>query len=143
MEGLRVVPGEELSPGGPCSWCQATGCPWDRIVNRSICPDCQEALAQGEAEPLIARAERKRCAVCQQIGTICYTTYPLHAADPVEIDLCPRHFQALLARRLDPHAYHQLVRQLNLVGLTARQVFLLHEAFYDDQGQSLQPVAEQ
>jgi hypothetical protein len=141
MEGLRVVT-EELSPLPACSRCRSAGCPWDRIAGKPICPDCQEALAHGEGEPLIERAEKKRCAVCQQIGTICYRTYPLHSAAGLEIDLCPRHFHGLLGRRLDAHSYHQLSRQLRAVGLTAGRVFLLHEAFYDAQGQSLQPVPE-
>jgi hypothetical protein len=29
------------------------------------------------------------------------------------------------------------------MGLTARQIFLLHEAFYDERGRPLQPVCEE
>ena len=141
MDGLRVVK-EELSAQTPCSRCRSAGCPWDRLAGQAMCPDCQEALAQGEGEPFVVRTEKKRCAVCQQAGTVRYLTYPLHSTDPVEMDLCPRHFQSLLARRLERHAYHQLSRQLQTLGFTARQVFLLHEAFYNEQGQSLQPVPE-
>jgi hypothetical protein len=141
MDGLRVVK-DVVAPQASCSRCQAAGCPWDRLAGQTICPDCQEALAQGEGDALILRTERNRCAVCQQSGIVRYLTYPLHSTEPVEMDLCPRHFQALLSRRLDRHAYHQLSRQLQMLGFTARQVFLLHEAFYDDQGQSLQPVPE-
>jgi len=141
MDGLRVVKGE-ASPRVPCSRCQSSGCPWDRVAGHPICPDCQESLAQGEGEPLVLRTEKRRCTICQQLGTIRYVTYPLHSAEPLEIELCSRHFHALLARRLDHHAYHQLSRQLQGLGLAARQVFLLHEAFYDEQGQSLQPVPE-
>jgi hypothetical protein len=141
MDGLRVVKEEVVQPAS-CSRCRASGCPWDRLAGRPVCPDCQESLAQGEGEPLVLRTEKNRCAACQQQGTVRYLTYPLHATRPVEMDLCPRHFQALLARRLDCHAYHQLSRQLQALGFTARQVFLLHEAFYDEQGQSLQPVPE-
>lgn len=141
MEGLRVV-NEEIAPQASCSRCQASGCPWDRLAGRPVCPDCQEALAQGEGEPLVLRTEKNRCAACQKQGTVRYLTYPLHSSRPVEIDLCPGHFHALLARRLDHHAYHQLSRLLQGLGFTARQVFLLHEAFYDEQGRSLQPVPE-
>ena len=141
MEGLRVVKNGD-APHGPCRRCQADGCPWDRIAGELICPDCQEGLAQGEAEPLILRTEKKRCTVCQQLGTIGYLTYPLHSPEAVEMNLCPRHFHSLLARRLDRHAYHQLSRQLQTLGFTTRQVFLLHEAFYDEQGHSLQPVPD-
>jgi hypothetical protein len=141
MDGLRVLKGD-LTPQAPCSRCQSAGCPWDCLAEQAVCPDCQEALAQGEGEPFVVRTEKKRCAVCQQTGTVRYLTYPLHSTQPVEMDLCPRHFQALLARRLDCHAYHQLSRQLQTLGFTARQVFLLHEAFYNEQGQPLQPVPE-
>ncbi len=141
MDGLRVVK-QGVAAREPCSRCQSAGCPWDRLAGLAICPDCQEALAQGEGEPLVLRTEKHRCTVCQQQGTVRYLTFPLHAVAPVEMDLCPRHFQSLLSRRLDRHAYHQLSRQLQGLGFTARQVFLLHEAFYDQQGQSLQPVPE-
>ena len=141
MDGLRVAT-EVLSPRAPCCRCQSVGCPWDRLAGQAMCPDCQEALAQGEGEPFIVRTEKHRCVVCQQQGTVCYLTYPLHAVQPVEMDLCPRHFHSLLARRLDSHAYHQLSRQLQALGFTARQVFLLHEAFYNEQGHPLQPVPE-
>lgn len=141
MDGLRVVKGGCISQG-PCGRCRAGGCPWDRIAGQTICPDCQEALARGEGEPLIARTENRPCAVCSRKGTIRYLTYPLHAAEPVEMDLCPRHFQALLARRLDRQAYQQLSRQLRVLGFEAPQIFLLHEAFYDQHGHSLQPVPE-
>ena len=141
MDGLRVLKGE-LTPQAPCSRCQSSGCPWDRLAGQPVCPDCQEALAQGEGEAFVVRTERRRCAVCQQTGTVRYLTYPLHATEPVEMDLCPRHFQSLLARRLDSHAYHQLSRQLQTLGFTSRQVFLLHEAFYDRHGRALQPARE-
>jgi hypothetical protein len=138
---LRVVK-EALTPRAPCSRCKSAGCPWDRLAGQPVCPDCQEALAQGEGEPFVVRTEKLHCAVCRQAGTVRYLTYPLHSSEPIEIDLCPRHFQALLARRLDRHAYHQLSRQLQTLGFSTRQVFLLHEAFYDEQGHSLQPVPE-
>jgi hypothetical protein len=107
-----------------------------------MCPDCQESLALGAGPALAERVEPRRCAACRRTGTVRYLTYPLHTAEPLEIDLCARHFQALIARRLDRAAYHQLIRQLRALGVTARQVFLLHEAFYDDQGASLQPVPD-
>src|SRR6516165_3378273 len=112
MEGVRWVEGGAALPQEPCSRCQAAGCPWDRIAGKPICPDCQEQLALGEGEPLVEKAERRACAVCQQTGTIRYLTYPLHASEPVELDLCPQHFHALLRRRLDRYAYMQLARQL-------------------------------
>ena len=142
MDGLRVVTAKGLVPLAPCSRCQASGCPWDRIGGKPICPDCQELLALGEGEPLVERADRNRCAACQRLGTIRYLTFPLHAPEPVEIDLCAQHFHALLRRRLDRTAYHNLARQLQAVGLAPRQVFLLHEAFYDETGHPLQPIPD-
>lgn len=142
MEGMRRVADTGPSPLEPCVRCQAGGCPWDRIAGKAICPDCQEALALGEAPALSERAERKRCSVCQHLGTVRYLTYPLGSDAAVEFDLCPQHFQDLLSRRLQRHALLQLSRQLQSVGLSAKQVFLLHEAFYDADGLALQPVPE-
>jgi hypothetical protein len=99
-------------------------------------------LALGEAPPLMEQAEMKRCLVCQHLGTVRYLTYPLQANEAIEFDLCPRHFEALLSRRLERYALLQLSRQLQLLGLSAKQVFLLHEAFYDENGRALQPVPE-
>jgi hypothetical protein len=142
MEALRRVTSEGLVPEAPCSRCRATGCPWDRIADRPICPDCQELLALGEAEPLVERVEKRPCAVCRQVGTVRYLTFPLRTREAVEFDLCARHFHALLRRRLDPYAFVQLGRQLQALGVMTRQVFLLHEAFYDEHGRPLQPVPE-
>ena len=142
MDGLRVVKGKGLAPLAPCSRCQATGCPWDRVADQPICPDCQEMLALGEGEPLRERVAKRPCAACPQVGTIRFLTFPLHAAYPVEIDLCPRHFHALLKRRLDHQAFHQLARKLQALGLAPRQVFLLHEAFYAEDGRPLQPIQD-
>ncbi len=142
MDGLRVVTAKGLVPLAPCGRCQASGCPWDRIAGKPICPDCQELLAQGEGEPLIERAGPGRCAACPRSGPVRYLTFPLHASGPLEIDLCAQHLHALLRRRLDRGAFHNLARQLQTLGLSARQVFLLHEAFYDENGHPLQPVPE-
>jgi hypothetical protein len=42
----------------------------------------------------------------------------------------------------DRYAYRTISRLLSRVGLNAKQVFLLHEAFYDERGRPLQPVPE-
>ena len=142
MEGLRLVTASGQSPVAPCSRCQATGCPWDRVGEQAICPDCQEQLALGEGEPLVERVVGFRCAVCGHLGTVRYLTFPLHGREPLAIDLCPGHFHDYLARRLDRHAYRTLSRGLQALGLSVKQVFLLHEAFYDERGHPLQPVRE-
>ena len=96
----------------------------------------------GEGDPLVARTDRKRCAVCHHLGTVRFVSFPLHSRRPVEMDLCPEHVRGLVARRLGPHAFEQLRRQLHGLGLDAAEVFLLHEAFYDEQGRALQPAVE-
>ena len=143
MEGLRMVSGTGHSPLAPCCRCQSTGCPWDRIGEHVICPDCQEQLVLGEGDPLVEKLRNNGCAVCNHLGTVRYLTFPLHAREPMEIDLCPEHFHAFIARRLDRSAFRILGKRLQALGLSARQVFLLHEAFYDDRGHPIQPVPEE
>jgi hypothetical protein len=139
-EAIRPCTAGQHSPLAPCSRCQATGCPWDRIGPSPVCPDCQEALVAGEAEPLVQRLEPRPCAVCSSPGVVAFVTFPLHARQGLEVDLCPRHFHALIGRRLDRYAYRALAHQLQGLGLAARHVFLLHEAFYDERGHPLRPV---
>src|SRR5947209_13062498 len=105
MEGLRLVKTERSAPQQPCVRCGASGCPWDRIAGKPLCPDCQELVALGEAEPLRERAENLPCSICRGRGTLRYLTFPLQAAGAVEFDLCAEHFQALLGRRLDESAF--------------------------------------
>jgi hypothetical protein len=142
MASLRLIPVENAPPVQPCCRCRTAGHNWDRIMGKSYCPDCEEALATGEGEPLIERAERNACAVCGLVGTVRYLTFPLESAEVLEIDLCARHFRELLGRRLGVFAFQQLRRQLQAVNLDAGQVFLLHDAFYDADGQALQPAVE-
>lgn len=126
----------------PCSRCQALGCYWDRLAGKPCCPDCEEMLAAGEGPPMVARTVPGRCAVCSRQGVVPYFTFPLHTSGIVEIDLCSEHFRALLARRLGTYAFGQLRRRLQTGGLSAEQIFLLHEVFYDAQGRALQPVSD-
>jgi hypothetical protein len=142
MSSMRVVGNPGLSPHCPCGRCSAIGCHWDRLADHPVCPDCQVELLRGESEPLILRRERRSCAICEQLGTIRYTTFPLHESEPIEIDLCPAHLRDLMARRLTPRAYQRLRRQLNLLGLAVEQIFLLHESFYDESGSALRPMPE-
>ena len=104
MEGLRQIRKPDKSALEPCSRCGSAGCPWDRIAGHAMCPDCQETLALGDGPPLRARVESASCAICQRSGTLRDPTYPLHCEEPIEIDLCGGHFEALLSRRLErPH----------------------------------------
>jgi hypothetical protein len=142
MDGLRVVAGGCVSPLDPCCRCRAGGCQWDRINGLPYCPDCQESLIQGHGHPLTLRTDSRPCAACGRGGAVRFLTFPLGRQEPVEIDLCPAHFRALLARSLGPVTYARLRRQLGELGLPPSAIFLLHEAFYDDEGQALQPAVE-
>jgi hypothetical protein len=66
----------------------------------------------------------------------------LQSQKPIEVDLCGHHQRCLLSRRLDRLALKQMGQMLRKIGVTAKQVFLLHEAFYDEKGRPLQPVEE-
>jgi hypothetical protein len=142
MDGLRLVGEEGFVDRPPCARCGATGCAWDRIGGAPVCPDCQAALSRGEGEAMRVPVGPGPCAVCGRSGSVALLTFPLRSAGPVEIDLCPPHFRALIRRGLDPSSYHQLGRRLRQLGLSADRVFLLHEAFYDAEGRALRPVPE-
>jgi hypothetical protein len=137
-----MLPGTSVSSSTPCSCCGAAGQRWDHIAGTPYCPDCEESLARGDGPTLIARTERQHCCICEHIGTIRYITAPLESDAAVELHLCPEHIRALVARRLGPFAFHQLSRRLQGLHLSVEQIFLLHRAFYDGQGQALQPVGE-
>jgi hypothetical protein len=142
MECVRLAPAESVFPKLPCSRCRDVARFWDRIGGKTYCPGCLEALIAGEGEPIHERADRRRCAVCHHASTLRYLTFPLQSRRPVELDLCAEHLRSLAARRLGPHAFAQLRRQLHVLGLNVDHIFLLHDAFYDGQGRPLQPVPE-
>lgn len=125
-----------------CILCQATGCPWDQIAGKPVCTDCQELLICGDLSPWNLEPQSSRCALCETSATIPFLTYPLCDPDPVEIDLCGSHLVALLGRRLSARAYRRLRRRLNKLGFAVEQFFLLHEAFYDEEGRALQPLSD-
>jgi len=138
---LRILPRDSLF-SSPCCRCCKGERTWDRIAGKSYCPSCQEALILGEAPPVIERTEQNRCGICDRVGTVTYQTSPLQGPAAVLLDLCGEHLRGLIGRRLGPHAFNQLRRQLQAVGLNAEDVFLLHAAFYDEQGRALQPASE-
>lgn len=142
MDRIRLSPLDTSSTGLLCSRCVAGEHRWDRIADLAYCPNCQEALAQGEAPPLVLRTEVRRCAVCARKGTVRFLTFPLNANAAVEIDLCGEHLRGMLGRRLGPYAFHQLQRQLRTVNLKTEDVFLLHSEFYDNKGKALRPAVE-
>ncbi|MBI2806332.1 MAG: hypothetical protein HYX68_15240 [Planctomycetes bacterium] len=142
MESIRLASADSIFPKIPCCRCSDQSRWWDRIAGKTYCPNCLEALAMGEGDPLIVRTDRRRCAVCHHQGAVRYVTFPLHSRRPIEMELCSEHLRALVARRLGVHSFEQLRRQLVALGLDVNEVFLLHEAFYDGQGRALQPAGE-
>jgi hypothetical protein len=118
----------------PCCRCQATGCPWDRIGDKVLCPDCQQQLVMGEGETLVEALLNRQCVVCGTLGTVPYSTVPRDDDEPVDIDLCPRHFYDFMAWCLDQDAYQAIRRVLHERRLPAQAIFLLHATFYDKQG---------
>ncbi len=142
MECVRLAPAESVFPKLPCCRCADRARFWDRIGGKTYCPGCLEAVITGEAIAIRERADRRRCAICHHPVTLRYLTFPLQSRRPVEFDLCGEHLRALAARRLGPHAFTQLRRQLTRIGLDVAMIFLLHDAFYDDHGRALQPVSE-
>ncbi len=142
MNGVRLAASDHVFVQVPCCRCPESDRRWDRIAGKPYCPNCQEALAVGEAEALIERTDPRPCAACGHRGAVCFLTFPLDAPRPVEIDLCPQHLRGLLGRCLGPRAFHQLRRQLARLGVEASEVFLLHDSFYDAHGRALQPATE-
>jgi hypothetical protein len=142
MECVRLAPAESVFPRLPCCRCADPARHWDRVGGKTYCPACLEAVIIGDALAISERADRRRCAVCHHAVTLRYLTFPLQSRRPVEFDLCGEHLRALTGRRLGPHAFTQLRRQLQVLSLDVRVIFLLHDAFYDEQGRALQPVVE-
>jgi hypothetical protein len=142
MESLRMAPSQVRTKSLPCCRCATPDRRWDRIAGKPYCPECQEALVLGLSAPLKEKTEKNSCAACRRTGTVRYLTYPLQTTTPIEMDLCPEHIRALLGRRLGPYAFHQIRRRLHLLGLGVELIFLLHDAFYDEQGKALQPAVE-
>jgi hypothetical protein len=142
MDSLRLAPSQRKPAVLPCSRCASTERSWDRIAGKVYCPECQEALVMGLADPLVERTEKHPCSACGRIGTVRFLTFPLQGPTPVEMDLCPEHVRALLGRRLTVAAFGQLRRRLQRLGLSVELIFLLHDAFYDEQGRALQPAVD-
>jgi len=142
MDSMRMAPEGGFALWKPCCRCGKTALGWDHIAGKPYCPACQEAIIQGEIDPLIEPTQRRPCTACRTVGSVTVQTFPLRSKRPLEMELCPEHVRALLGRRLAAHAYFQLQRQIGKLGLKARDVFLLHEAFYDAKGRAKQPAGE-
>ena len=141
MNSIRLARAQDVFLKTACSHCADNAGFWDQIADAVYCPTCVELLAQGEIDPVIVRAAEHPCAVCFHPRTVRYLTFPKGATRPVEIDLCGTHLRALVGRCLSSHAFLVLRGQLHALGLKPGDLFLLHEEFYDLQGQALQPVS--
>jgi hypothetical protein len=142
MDSIRLAQAGSVFPRIPCCRCGDSTRSWDRLAGKTYCPNCTEALAMGESEPIIEKTDKRRCTICHHLGTVRFLTFPLNTRRPVEMDVCSEHLRALVGRRLGPHAFEQLRRQLYALGLEVSEIFLLHEAFYDDRGRAIQPALE-
>jgi hypothetical protein len=142
MDSLRIAPMDSVPLSHGCCRCQEANYRWDRIAGQAYCPNCQESLAQGEAAPLVLATQKKACAVCNRLGSVCYLTFPLEAKTPIEMELCPEHLRDLIGRRLSPEAFQNLRRKLAGLGFEVEEIFLLHGAFYDSQGHAFSPALE-
>ena len=140
MDSLRIAPSQSRPKVMGCCRCQSARRNWDRIAGKAYCPECQEQLVLGLAAPLTEPTEKKPCAACGRLGSVCFLTFPLQSNSPVEMDLCPEHLRALVGRRLRPEAYRRLCRRLAQLRLSSGEIFLLHDAFYDKNGRALQPT---
>lgn len=139
---MRFAPADAVFQKLPCGRCADQQRYWDRIDGKVYCPNCVEDLVNDEGDPVGFTILQIRCAICQHLGAVSFQTFPLHAHHPLDVELCSEHLRALLARRLTPLAFKILQIQLLTVGVDARMIFLLHEAFYDELGNALQPAQE-
>lgn len=126
-----------------CALCKMKGCPWDEIDSVPLCPDCLEGLAAGEIEAVKFSVIRSaHCCICRSLGAVRFVTVPLRtpAHMVTTLGFCPLHLRALVGRSLDHKDFGYLAVLLAAFGLRTYQVFLLHEAFYDQDGRAVDPV---
>ena len=140
VDSVRLVKSPASLLQLPCQRCGAEGCAWDRLAGMPLCFECQEELIVGASTPLKVKADHNLCTLCRHRNVIAYLTLPLYEPECLEMDLCVRHLTALLGRRLTGRAYRKLRARLNRLGYAVEQFFLLHEAFYDEEGLALQPI---
>ena len=76
MDSIRLAPAQSVFPKIACCRCVDGTRWWDRLAGKTFCPSCLEALAQGEADPLCEKVDKRRCAVCHHQGTLRYLTFP-------------------------------------------------------------------
>src|SRR5580765_7094813 len=96
MDTMRMAPAGSVALWKPCCRCGEKALGWDRIAGKPYCPGCEEAIVQGDSEPLIEQTRRMPCTACRCIGSVTVQTFPLKSSQPLEMDLCPEHLRCLL-----------------------------------------------
>src|SRR5437879_2941236 len=89
MNSIRLAAADSFNLWQPCCRCGDVALGWDRIAGKSYCPACEEAIMQGEGEPLIEMTRRRPCNACQRAGSVTVHTFPLKSSQALELDLCP------------------------------------------------------
>ena len=64
MDSIRLAQTGSVFPQIPCCRCADNTRAWDRLAGKTYCPNCTEALAMGEAEPIIEKTDKRRCTIC-------------------------------------------------------------------------------
>jgi hypothetical protein len=142
MNSMRMAPAGSFTLWKPCCRCGESALGWDRIAGKPYCPGCEEAIVQGDGEPIVEQTQRRPCTACRAVGSVTVQTFPLKSTQPLEMELCPEHLRSFIGRRLAAHAFVQLRHQLAQLGIDVHDVFLLHEAFYDAKGRARKPAGE-
>jgi hypothetical protein len=125
----------------PCWYCKAKGLRWDRLGGLPVCPDCQEMLALGTAEPAIQIPSSKgMCCVCSWPTVVSFQTSPRGSDSWLNVPLCAGHFRRSLGRCLLPGEHKRVALYLRSRGHSANAVYLFHDAFYDPKGLAVLPV---
>src|SRR5262249_39840881 len=100
MDSIRLASKDSFALWQPCCRCGTNALGWARIAGNPYCPDCQEAIIQGDSEPLIEQTQRLPCTACHALGSITVQTFPRRSSYPLEMQLCPEHLRGLLSRSL-------------------------------------------
>ena len=119
MESIRLASADSIFPKIPCCRCGDQSRWWDRIAGKTYCPNCLEGAGRWGKAIRWLRAPTADAARFAIISARCATSPSRsHSRRPVEMELCSEHVRALVARRLGPHAFEQLRRQLS--GLSSK-----------------------
>ena len=117
MESLRLAPADSIFPKIPCSRCADHSRGGTGSSAKPIARTASKRWRGERRSPLWKKPIAGVVAICHHLGTVRYVTFPLHSRRPVEMELCSEHLRALIVRRLGPHGFEQLRRQLHNLGI--------------------------